>query len=117
MLERRDDGIVKVLPGHPCKGLEASSGKPFRDVFDCGGERCKILWERLVRLGSVRMGKVSTRKAPGNMATSTAAIASSEAEKNLSLSDSMFTPYATDKVNDPVRLTHQTGMSWRQYNG
>jgi len=51
------------------------------------------------------MGKTSTRKAPGNMAMSTAAIASSDAEKNLSLSDSMFTPYAIDKVKDPVRLS------------
>ena len=41
------------------------------------------------------------------MATSTAAIASSDAEKNLLLSDSMFTPYAIDKVKDPVRLPSQ----------
>ena len=53
------------------------------------------------------MGKTSTRKDPGNMATSTAAIASSDAEKNLSFSDSMFTPYAIDKVKDPVRLPNQ----------
>ena len=41
------------------------------------------------------------------MATSTAAIALSDAEKNSSLSDSMFTPYAIDRVKDPVRLASQ----------
>jgi len=50
------------------------------------------------------MGKVSTRKVPGTMAISTAAIAFSNAERNLLLSDSMFTPYAIDKLKDLVRL-------------
>jgi hypothetical protein len=53
------------------------------------------------------MGKVSTRKTPGVRATSTAANASSDTEKNLSFSDSTFTPYATDKVKDAVRLLSQ----------
>ena len=50
------------------------------------------------------MGKKSTRNVPGSRARSIAAIASSDAEKNLSLSDSMFTPYAIDRIRDPVRL-------------
>ena len=50
------------------------------------------------------MGKASTRKVPGTIATSTAAIAFSNAERHLSLSDSMFTPYVIDKLKDVVRL-------------
>jgi hypothetical protein len=57
------------------------------------------------------MGRASTRKAPGIRAISTAPIASSDAEKNLSLSDSTFTPYAMDKIKDPVRLPGRTACS------
>jgi hypothetical protein len=53
------------------------------------------------------MGRESTRNAPGTRAVSKAVIASSDAAKNLSLSDSTFNPYATDKVNEPVRLPGQ----------
>jgi hypothetical protein len=53
------------------------------------------------------MGRTSTRKAPDISATSRAASASSDAEKNLSLLDSTFTPYATDKAKDPLRLPSQ----------
>lgn len=54
------------------------------------------------------MGRKSTRKVPGIIAKSTAAIASSDAEKNLSFSDSTFTPYAIDKAKDPEKLLGQT---------
>ena len=57
------------------------------------------------------MGKTSTRKAPGSRARSIAAIASSDAEKNLSLSDFMFTPYAIDRTKDPVRLVNRKAHS------
>jgi len=57
------------------------------------------------------MGKASTRKAPGSIATSIAAIASSDAKKTLSVSDSMFTPYAIDRAKDPVRLPCQDACS------
>jgi len=48
------------------------------------------------------MGKASTRKAPGSKARSIAAIAFSDAEKNLSLS-----AYAIDRTKDPVRLANE----------
>ena len=54
------------------------------------------------------MGRKSTRKVPGIMAKSTATIASSDAEKNLSFSDSTFTPYAIDRAKDPEKLSGQT---------
>jgi len=76
-----------------------------------GRDQCKILWESVFGPEFVRIGKTSTRKDPGSMATSIAAIASSDAEKNLSVSDSMFTPYAIDKVKDPVRLPSQNVYS------
>ena len=55
---------------------------------------------------------MSTRKAPGNRARSTAPIALSDAEKNLSLSDSTFAPYAIDRTKDPVRLSRQKVYNW-----
>ena len=64
------------------------------------------------------MGKTSTRKAPGSRARSIAAIASSDAEKNLSLSDFTSTPYAIDRTNDPVRLASRGYIvSLRQCKG
>jgi len=53
------------------------------------------------------MGRTFTRKAPGIRARAIAPIAPSDAERNSSLSDSSFTPYATDKPKDPVRLPRQ----------
>jgi hypothetical protein len=53
------------------------------------------------------MGRKSTRKTPGTMAIPTAAITSSDAEESLSFPDSTFTPYATDKVKNPVRFPSQ----------
>ena len=50
------------------------------------------------------MGNGSTRKTRGVRARLTAANAFSDVEKNSSLSDSMFIPYATDEVKDAARL-------------
>ena len=50
---------------------------------------------------------MSTRKAPGIIAILTTPIASSDAEKIQSFSDSTFTPYATDRVKYPAKLSSQ----------
>ena len=72
-----------------------------------GKKQCKILWESLFRPEVIRMGKESTRKVPDTMATSIVGIAFSYAEKNLSFSDSTFTPYVIDKLKDEMRLPGQ----------
>ena len=55
------------------------------------------------------MGKTSTKNVPGSRARSIAAIAASDAEKNLSFSDFTSTPYAIDRTKDPVRLVNRKG--------
>jgi hypothetical protein len=107
VLERKVNGFINVLLRYPREPLKPSARKPFRDPFNCDGKRRELLWKEPLWLELIRMGKTSTKNAPGFRATSTAANASSDAEKNLSLSDSTFTPYATDKAKDPVRLPNQ----------
>ena len=107
VLERKVNGVINVLLRYPREPLEPSARKPFRDTFDCDGKCRELLWKEPFWLEFIRMGKTSTKNAPGFRATSTAASASSDAEKNLSLSDSTLTPYATDKAKDPVRLPNQ----------
>ena len=111
MLEGKVGRFVDLLLRCSCKLLEASSREPFWDIFDCGNGYYQNFFQEPFWMGSVRMGRVSTRNAPGTRAVSKAVIASSDAAKNLSLSDSTFNPYAMDKVNEPVRLPGQIASS------
>ena len=80
MLERKGDGVIKTLLRQPREPLETSPREPFWDIFYCGNKQFQhIQEEKFVRLGLIRMGKVSTRKAPGTMAILPAFLASSDA--------------------------------------
>ena len=57
------------------------------------------------------MGKESTRKAPGIRPSPKPTIVRLDNDKNLSLSDFIFIPYATDKLKYPVRLPNQKTRS------
>ena len=79
VVERKISQPIKVLLRFPREAFEACSREPFWDVFDCEERISMRSFGESRWLKYARMGKASTRNAPGNAAAPRATIASSDA--------------------------------------